>query len=279
MDQHYNYGSEQIVSYGSVGRLIKLYWSNKQYIPVMLALSVMIMLATGLILLDFVFNYWYYSYFYGCLQSYDKSGFIHLLSFFTVLIFCYGILGIHRYIAAQLTERQWLNRKTIIYLFLKYQRLLFQGKKIKNYTVSSYQPTIELMNASLDFTMRLVIFVTAFSGFMYYLCLLTDELTSQFHLLDMTNYCLGAGCLFAIYSSFYLIKNKIYFTPAIHHCLIILERNLPLWLLTGHSVIYVVFSLLLILPDYVEKIYLILAVIYSLQLFLRGQRVFLFGRE
>ena len=142
--------------------------------------------------------------------------------------------------------------------------------------------------------MALVVSITTFSAFMYYLFLLVDEIVSHIGSQRGTLYSIIVGLLTAVVSTTWLIKKKYHLIPfstatlttqnnSHQHSfaekknyLKLLQKNLPLWLLTGHSVIYVIFSLLLILPSYVEQLYLILAVIYNLQIFLRGQHLFLF---
>jgi ABC-type uncharacterized transport system fused permease/ATPase subunit len=256
----YDHSQQQGSYYDSGWRLIRSYWKKKQYFPLYLSFSIVVGMTTTLVALDFIFNYWYYTYFYNGLQGYDKHGAAGFFSFFAILSVCYAVLGLHRYLTSQLIERQWLNKAAITRLILKYRRLDPKSR------------LVNLINVSLDFSMKLVIVITTFSAFMYYCCLLIDELAEQFQLPDITNYFIVASFIFAIFSTIFLIKKRY------PHCQLVQaetwQKNLPLWLLAGHSVIYVIFSLLLILPSYIEKLYLLIAVIYSLQIFLRSQRLF-----
>lgn len=246
--------------YDSGWRLIKSYWKKKQYFPLYLSFSIVIGMTSLLVVMDFVFNYWYYTYFYNELQTYDKNGIGGFLSFFVVLSICYAVLGLHRYLTSQLIDRQWLSKAVVTNLILKYRR------------VDPRRHMINVVNTSIDFSMKLVIFITTFSACMYYCCLLIDDLTEQFRLPEVSHYFILISLIFAVFSTIYLIRKKFPFPPLMTTSS--WQKNLPLWLLAGHSVIYVIFSLLLILPSYIEKIYLLIAVIYSLQIFLRSQRLF-----
>jgi hypothetical protein len=303
MDQYHDHYRDQQAGfhYGSGRALSKSYRHKQQQYPAYIFVVIVISVTVALVALDFIFNYWYYTYFYNALQSYNKHGLVQLLSFFTILGICYLVLALHRYFVSRLIGRQWLSNQMILALLVKYACLSNDFKNRKNYRRMQKDFAV-FINRSLDFAMGLVVAITTFSAFMYYLYLLFDEIAMQFGLSDMTSYLFVTGCIFAIGGTIYLIKQDRYLNPialepsfqemtapaasassCIHSNslakqsgLAMLQKNIYLWLLTGHSLIYVVFSLLLILPSYVEQLYLFLAVIYSLQTFIRGQHLFLF---
>jgi vitamin B12/bleomycin/antimicrobial peptide transport system ATP-binding/permease protein len=288
------YCEVQLVSrHDPAWQVIKYYWQSKQCLPVTIFFTIVAVVTISLVALDLIFNYWYYNYFYYALQGYDKHGIVRLLTLFFMFTACYLVLSIHRYSVSQLLGRRWLSQQFICRLIQKHEQ--HSLKKGHEKMAGDLRTVI---NFSLDLSMGVVVLLTTFTAFMYYLCQLSHDMTLHFgklYALQVPGYLVWMGIFYGIAGTFFILKrgqrqwlrvtqqqNEIAHVAQVEHptlansYLIVLRKKIVPWFLAGYSVVYLVLSLVLVLPHFVDKICLIGILAQSLQAFMRGQKALSF---
>ena len=289
MDQDLDPSGLQIESHHDLAwQAIKSYWQSAQRFPVYVFFTIVTVVTVFLVTLDLIFNYWYYNYFYYALQAYDKHGIVQLVALFFMLTGCYLVLGIHRYFAAQLIGRRWLSHQFVSRLLQKHER-----HRLRKMDARVAEEMRTLINFSVDLSMNVVVLITTFAAFMYYLCQLSDDMTlhlGKIGVWQVPGYLVWVGILYGIIGTFFILKRgrwkwraraweqnesrhfvQAQYETSVKSGLMVWREKILLWFLAGYSVVYIVLSLVITLPDFIDKIYLIGVLAQSFQAFMCGQ--------
>ncbi len=262
--------------YPSLWQLITSYWQSEQRFPAYLAITLVMVLTLTLVTLNVIYNYWY-NYFYDALQSYDRPIAMRLLTVFFVLTLFYVTLAVYRLYVFQffrLQIRRWLTEQCLGRWLKKSGALQQPNQRIEEEVGS-------LVNGSIDFSLSLMGIITAFLMFIYYLWLLSDDLQS---VLPVSEYLVWIGVFYALAVTFFSMKfRRCIRVNKVNHkrYFIRMHRKLLTWSATGYSQLLMILPLVMVFPNYVEKIFMLGWLLQSLQAFnrVRGSLPFLLDSD
>lgn len=270
-------------------RLAKNYWQSNQRFPVVVFLALLFCMTISLIGLDVIFNYYYY-YFYDVVQTYDKSGVMRLLLIFVMLTVFYFLFEGYRIGVSYLFGMRLRRRmmQTFVDRWLQ-----------KDGGAASQEDVDALINYSFDISMGTIGVMTTFLVLMYVLWQISETITvslGSWGTLTLPGYLVWAGGLYALGGTYLTFKtgrplisagddaNRLMFSmPHVvpQKSIIggVLERLFP------HALPHKIFSrcslgcyqlslvlpLIVVLPSYLDKIFLLSWLLQSLDAFNRGQ--------
>lgn len=299
MDPYPSSGSEPFLQSAerSAWHLLKRYWQSQNRFPVYVFFTLVIIMTAPLVGIDMIYNYWY-NYFYEVLQSYDQHGIPRFLIIFSSLNAFYLALAIYRLFITKLfgvSSRRWLIKQFVEW-WPKWKKEKMRLAKRHHRVFKEEMST--LINFSIDLSLVLIGLISAFLIFIYYLWLVTDEFAASSYLLLL-------GVLYGMIGIIFTIKFGRSFTSFIYeNCstrlrkfftkrsseriesaqkkppslfvnmmqkqsLIRIKQKISVLLAMGYNQVLVVVPLMVALPSFLYRAFLIAWFIQTLQAFNR----------
>lgn len=278
-------------------QLIKSYWQLKQRLPAYLFLGIALVTTAAFVALDVVLTYWYY-YFYDVLQAYDKHGAERLLTAFSMMAAIYGTLALYRFSVTAFFGMHWCHWLTEKFI----DRFLQKDSRFSLETMAArtgfslpriHQDVGAVINFSIELSVGLIAVITSFLMLLYYLWLLSDELCvslGAWYANYVSGYVMWVGLFYALAFTFFSFKfgrrqKKATQALPYHKAGLVslhsrsaqspqdasLNQKLVLWFSVGYNQTAILLPLLVALPGYFDKVFLIGWFIQSLQAFNRVQ--------
>lgn len=240
-------------------QLIKSSWQSKNRFPAYLFFAIVLCMTVTFVCVDMVFTYLYY-HFYDVLTAHDKHGALRLLGVFIILFVCYSVIAAYRFYLAKLNGVRL--QRFVAERYIGGWLLKRKGEEVG-----------PLINFSIDLSLGLISIITTFIIFIYMLWQLVGDVNLSFGKwgnIELSRYVISIGFIYAVVGTLRTLKRGQSYFSARH----ILQQKPFVWFQTSFYQVSLILPLLVALPGYFDKIFLLSWLVQSLQSFTRVQASF-----
>src|SRR3990167_5417546 len=269
-------------------QLLTAYWRSKHRWFAYMFFAAIVIMTISIVGMSVVFTYWM-NYFYDALQDYDKLAVFDLLKVFFFLAAIFIVLSVYRFYVSQffgLRWRRWLTEQIVARWLEKrsYYYLETFDKQTDNPDQRIQEDIGALVVSSLSLFTGLLSSVTTFCGFIFVLWSLSGMLSiplGKWGTLHVPGYLVWVSVLYAAAGTYFTVKigksligltfeqqrreatfrfaavvlffhvdNIVFFLGEV-------QQKLLLWFTAGYNQISVALPLLVALPNYFNKVFLL----------------------
>ena len=185
----------------TIWQLIKSYWQSDQRFLAYVFFAVVMVLTVSLVSLDVTYNYWYYYFYY---TLYNAPAVLRFFIVAVLLAASYILVGFYRYYLAPYIGLRWVTEKCIGCLLQR--RGYFLAKNSASHSATDAN---ELVNYSIDLSLRLLGGITTFIFFMYILWQLSADLNipiGKLGVLHIPYYPMWVGVIYTFLGAYFTFK-------------------------------------------------------------------------